>query len=607
MREKDMGIWQSYTWADYYDLVKYLALSFIQMGLEPGDRVCIVGENKPHVYWFELAVLSARGTVIGVFSDCTPPEIEYYVGHSQSKFVVCQDQEQVDKLLQVENSIPTVEKIIYWDAKGLWSYNHSLLMNMGQMLDIGEALEETNPTLFEDSVSRTQEEDIAVFFYTSGTTGRPKAGMVSHKSLIGMGKALGDLDRYNEDDEYVSFLPVAWLLEQLMGVTCSMLYGLQVNFPEKPETVQENIREIGPQVVFFGPRLWENIIRTIQMKMNDANWLQRLSYRIAMQLGYWSADMRSSGKKVSPGLSLLSFLAYIIALRTLRDNLGLAKTRVAYTAGSAISPDVIRYLRAVGVNIKQLYGSSEVGVITCHRDEHIKAETCGAPLPGVEVKISPEGEILVRTPNMFAGYFGDEAKTKSVFEGGFYRTGDFGFLDEQGQLIVMDRLDDVVTFSDGKKFSPQYCETRLRFSPYIKDVLVVGRETADFVAALIDIDLNNVGQWAESRGLPYTTYADLSQKPQVIDLIKREIAKVNETMPQYSRIKKFVNLQKEFDPDEAEMTRTRKLRRGFVEERLKAITDGVFGSEEEIQLTSQVTYRDGRVGTTNYVMKVISI
>ena len=604
IREKDMGIWQSYSWAEYYEIVKYLCLAFISMGLKAGERVSILAENKPHAYWFELAAQAAGGVVVGIFADCTPPEVEYYVGHSESRFVVCQDQEQVDKLLTIKAKVPTVQKVIYWDPKGLWSYSDPILVNMEQMLEMGKAYEKEHPGLFEKFVAKTKGEDIAVFFYSSGTTGQPKAAMVTHKALIGMAEGVNAIDRYKQNEEYLSFLPIAWITEQLFGVACSLVYCLRTNFPEEPETVQENIREIGPQVVFFGPRLWENLIRMVQVKIKDSGWINRLFYKVALSIGYRRSDLTMAGRKPGPFLSLLYFLADRFVFGPLRDNLGLKKTRVGYSAGAAVSPDVIKYFHAIGVNLKQLYGSSEIGVVTCHRDNKIKAETCGPPLPGVEIKLSEEGEIVVRTPNMFSGYYKEEKKTSEKLRNGWYYTGDFGYLDKDGHLIVMDRMDDLLSLAGGQKFSPQYCETRLRFSPYIKDVLVVGRKSESFIGALINIDFDNVGQWAESRHIPYTTFTDLSQKPEIIDLIRQEIAKVNEKLPEYLRIKKFVNLHKEFDPDEAEMTRTRKLRRTFVENRFKQMIDAIFGDEQELEVTTQVTYRDGRTGVTKSRIRV---
>jgi len=604
IREKDKGIWQSYSWAKYYELVKHLCLAFVSMGLKPEDRVSIIAENKPHAYWFELAVQAAGGVFVGIFADCTPPEVEYFVNQSESRFIVCQDQEQVDKVLVIKKKIPTVQRVIYWDPKGLWSYSESILINMDQMLEMGKAVERDRPGSFEEYIANTKGEDTAVFFYTSGTTDQPKAAVVKHKALIGMAQAIHAVTEYKENEDYVSFMPPAWSAEQVFGVACSLVFCLRANFPEEPETVQENIREIGPQVVLFGPRLWENIFRMIQAKIEDSTWLNRLFYKGALKVGYRMADFSMSGRK--PGLlfSPLGFLADISVFGPLRDNLGLRKSRIGFTAGSAVSPSLIRYFHAIGVNIKQMYGGSEAGIITCHLDKEIRPETCGPPLPHVDIKLSDDGEIIVSTPNMFSGYFKDEQKSTQQVKDGWYYTGDFGYLDRDGHLVVMDRMTDLSNLAGGQRFSPQYCETQLRFSVYIKDALVLARETETLIGALVNIDLDSVSQWAESKHIPYTTFADLSQKPEVIELIRKELSKINEKLPEFSRIRKFVNLHKEFDPDEGEMTRTRKIRRTLAQERFKEMIDAIFGEKEQLEFLTQITYRDGRTGTTKIRVKV---
>ncbi|MFH1349659.1 MAG: AMP-binding protein [Pseudomonadota bacterium] len=607
MREKDRGIWQSYTWADYHKMVKYLCLAFVSMGLKRGERVSIIAENKPHAYWFELAAQSIGGVIVGIFADCTPPEVEFYVSHSESSYVVCQNQEQVDKILEIKDKIPGVRKVIYWDKKGLWSYSDPILINMDEMLEMGKAYEKDHPGLFEESVAKVTGDDMAVFFYSSGTTGVPKAAMMTHENLIGMAETVHIIDQYKEGEEYLSFMPIAWITEQLQGVTCSLVHGLRTNFPEEPETVQENIREIGPQVVFFAPRLWEGLIRMITVGIEDSLWIHRLFYKTALKIGHAMAEYRMSGKKPGFLLSLLYALAYLSVFRPLRDNIGLSKTRIGYTAGSAVSPDVIKYYHAIGINVKQMYGSSEMGVMTCHFDNDIRPETCGPPLPGVDIKLSEDGEILVNSPFRFSGYYRADQITAEKFKGEWYYTGDFGYMDKDGHLIVMDRMEDLLTLAGGQNFSPQYCEVRLRFSLYIKDVLVAARETESYIGVLVNIDLDNLGHWAETHHIPYTTFADLSQKPQVIELIRQEIVKVNEALPEYSRIRKFINLHKEFDPDEAEMTRTRKIRRTFVEERFKQMIDAIFGTEEEMEITSQIIYRDGRRGVTKSIVKVTQV
>ena len=603
-REKDMGIWQSYTWAEYYEIVRHLCLSFIDLGLKPGQKVAILAENKPHAYWFELAAFSAGAVVVGIFADCTPPEVEFYIAHSESVFVICQNQEQVDKVLEIKDKTPSLKKIIYWDEKGLWNYSDPILITMDEMLKIGKNRAKEHPTAFEDSIEKTSGENLAVFFFSSGTTGLPKAAMVTQQALIGMARAIDDVDHYQVHEEYLSFLPLAWIAEQLLGVACSMVYSMRTNFPEEPETVQENIREVGPQIVFFGPRLWENLIRMVQVKIQDSGWINRLFYKMALKIGYRMAACSMIGLKAGPGLTVLYKLADLMVFAPLRDNLGLSKTRIGYSAGAAVSPDVIKYFHAIGVNVKQLYGSSEIGVVTCHRDHAIKAESCGPAFKDVEIKLSKDGEVLIKTPNMFSGYYKEPEKTAECLIDGWYYTGDFGHLDKDDHLVVMDRMSDLMDIAGGIKFSPQYCEIRLRFSAYIKDVLVVARPDQKFVGALVNIDLDNVGQWAETHHIPFTTFTDLSQKSKVIELIRNEIKIVNEKLPEFSVIKKFINLHKEFDPDESELTRTRKLRRTFVEKKFKQLIDGLFSSVDQIEITSEITYRDGRVGKTQSKIKV---
>lgn len=371
---------------------------------------------------------------------------------------------------------------------------------------------------------------------------------------------------------------------------------MEVNFPEEPETVQENIREIGPSILFFAPRLWENIYRMIQAKITDASALRRWIYHLFLPVGYQTAKHRSSQKRLSPVLRLLYRIAHGVLFRPLKDRVGLSKIRCAYTAGSAVSPDILNYFQAIGVNIKQLYGGSEQGLVTIHRDGGIKYETCGLPMPGVEVRLSPEGEILVKGENIFSGYYKNLEATKKKIRDGWYYTGDFGYIDNDHHLIVIDRMEDLKELKGGRKFSPQFIEVRLRFSPYIKDALVVGGEDKDYVTAIINIDLENVGRWAEARRIPYTTFTDLSQKIEVIELIKNDIRRINQFLPEWSRIKKFVNLHKEFDADEAELTRTRKLRRSFVESRYSDLIAALYTKEQEYQVEASVTYRDGRKG-----------
>ena len=607
MREKDRGIWKSYTWQDYYDRVKHLSLFLRKMGLSPGGKVALLGENKPEIYWAEMAAQAAGAASVGIFSDCGAEEVKFFVNHADVTFMFVHDQEQVDKVLDVKSDMPQLKKAVYWDAKGLWNYKDPLLMSMEEALAAGREYEKDHPDLFEDMIARGKAEDIAVIIFTSGTTGKPKAAMLSQSGLVSAARGFVQVDSYGPEDNYLSFVPVAWITEQLIGVAGSIFSGFVVNFPESAETVSENIRELGATILFFSPRQWESINRMIQSKILDTNWIKRQAYKLFVPAAMKVYDKRYMGQEVGLGLRLLHRLAEWLVLRNLRDNLGLSFLRVGYTAGSAVSPDILRFFQAIGINIKQIYGSSEMGLVTAHRNGAIRPETSGKPLPGVQLRLSGEGEIQVRHSGMFVGYYKEEDSFRKKFRDGWYCSGDYGHIDEEGQLIVIDRMNDLRSLGDGRKFSPQYPEVRLRFSPYIKEVLVVGEEKHAYPCCLVNIDLENVGRWAEANQIPYTTFADLSQKPEVIELIRQEIRNVNRVLPEESRLVKFLNMVKEFDADEAELTRTRKLRRSFLEERYHDLIEGLYSGRDDVEINMVIEYRDGRKGAMTRQVKICTL
>lgn len=606
MRDKDRGIWQRYTWSEYYEKVKFFCLGLVSMGLERGDKISILGENKPEWYWAELAVQSAGGAAVGIFADCIPSEVKYYVEHSDSTFVVVHDQEQADKLLEIKDELPQVRRVIYWDEKGLWSYNDPILMSFDEVLELGRRYDRDHPGLFDELVDAGKGEDIAVICYTSGTTGLPKGAMLSQAYEVLSLTEWSKLDNWHRKGyEYLSFIPPAWSTEQALGISASLVAGTVVNFPEEPETVQENIREIGPEVLFYGAKLWESVNRIVQAKMIDSTYLRRLIYRTFLPVGLKVADMYIEGKRPALGWKFLYTLAYQAVFRSLRDRLGLSRVKVIYSAGGALSPEIIRYFKALGIEIKLFYGSTEMGIISNPRDGEIRPETSGRIVPWARVKISEEGEILVKSHFMYSGYYKNpEATRKKLDQEGWYCSDDFGHIDEHGHLIVIDRMEDLKPLAGGKKFSPQYAEVRLRFSPYIKDVLVVGGENRTFVSALVNIDIENMGRYAEANRIPYTTFTDLSQKPEVIEIIKQEIVKINQTLPEHARIRRFVNLHKEFDADEAELTRTRKLRRSFVEQKYGDLINALYGERDQIAVEAPITYQDGRTGVIKTEIKV---
>ncbi len=597
MRVKDRGIWKRYTWKDYLERVRDLCLGLVSMGLRKGDTVLIIGENKPEWFWAELATQAAGGVAVGVFTDCVSSEVKYFVENSGARYVVAHDQEQVDKVLEIKAELASLRKVIYWDPKGLWGYDDPDLLSLEEAMESGRRFGREQPDLFDRLVERGRGDDVAVLCYTSGTTGLPKGAMLCQGWLVDGMRAWAEVDGWNREGlEYLSFIPPAWATEQGLGIAGALVAGLRVNFPEEPETVQENIREVGPEVLFYGARLWENVNSTVQARIIDSTGLRRWIYRKCMGIGLGIADLKIQRKPLGPWTRFMGWLARHASFRALRDRLGLSRVKVVYSAGGALSPEIIRYFLALGIEIKLFYGSTEMGVVSIPRPGEVHPETSGKPMPWTEVKISDQGEILVKSRYMFSGYYRNPEATAKKFENGFYCSGDFGHIDPEGHLIVIDRMEDLKPLSGGRKFSPQYSEVRLRFSPYIKDVLVVGGEERDYVAALVNIDLENVGRYAESNHIPYTTFTDLSQKPPVIELVREEIRRVNRTLPEYARLIRFVNLHKEFDADEAELTRTRKLRRSFVEEKYRDLIEALYGSEKEISVEAQVTYRDGRQG-----------
>jgi len=607
MRVKDRGIWQHYTWKDYYEKVQDLCLGMVSLGLEPDHKVSILGENKPEWFWAELASQAAGATAVGIFTDCISSEVKYFVEHSDSTFAVAHDQEQVDKLLEIKEELPLLGKVIYWDPKGLWGYDDPDLLSMEQVMEMGRRHGQENPELFDKLVDQGNGEDIAAVCYTSGTTGLPKGAMMEQGTTIDLVKEWAVVDEWDgEGIEYLSFIPPAWGTEQALGITGSLVAGLTVNFPEEPETVQENIREIGPEVLFYGARLWENVNSMVQARMIDSTFLRRWLYHRFLTLALKVADRKIEGRPLNFWTRFKNWVAYQAVFRALRDRLGLSRARVLYSAGGALSPEIIRFFLALGIEIKLFYGATEMGIVSIPRPGEIHPETSGKPMPWTDVKISEAGEILVKSKYLYAGYYKNpEATAKGIIDG-YYRSGDFGHIDEDGHLIVIDRMEDLKELSDGRKFSPQYSEVRLRFSPYVKDVLVVGGGR-EFVSALVNIDLDNVGRFAESHHIAYTTFTDLSQKPEVIDLINGEVRRVNRTLPEHAHIQRYVNMHKEFDADEAELTRTRKLRRTFVEERYQELIAALYGDLQEIAVEAPITYRDGRKGIISTSIRVNAV
>jgi long-chain acyl-CoA synthetase len=613
VRQKELGIWKEYNWQESYEQVKQFSLGLIALGIQRGDRVCTIGDNDRHYLWAYLGTLAVGGVQIGLFTDAAPKEIEYIINHCEATFVFAKDQEQCDKLLDIRHDIPKVKNVVYWDDSGLWNHDDPWLISFQEVQELGRDLATKEPERFDTEVALGQRSDLAMLCYTSGTTGLPKGAMLTHENVLSSARVYDKVDPRFDTDNHVSFIPLGWITESILGFIPHVYAGMIMNFPERPETVRQNIREIAPEVLLYNARLWDNLVAMVQVNMNDAAWLNQKLYKLFLPVGYKVADKKFNKEKPGTGLKLAYSLGNVLVFGPLRDQLGMSKVRAAYTAGSSLSPDVIRFFHAMGINIKQIYGSTEVsGGATIHRDGDIKFASVGQPAPGIDIRISEEGEIQIAGPTVFEGYFiNPEATEKSLLvdENGrrWFCTGDAGYVDEEGHVIYLDRVKDMITLANGEKFSPQFIEGRLKFNPYVRDVMAVGEETREYVVALVTVDFENVGRWAEKRGLGYTTYLDLSQKDEVYKLVYEAVEEVNQSLPRAGRVRRFVLMHKEFDADESEMTRTRKLRRGFLAERYGDIIEAMYNGEQAVNVRALVSYQDGREGFIETKVRIMSL
>ena len=607
MAMKNFGVWQRYSWQEYYDKVKYFSLGLLSLGMEPGDVVCIIGDNEPEWFWGEFATQAAQGIVTGIFVDSIPSEVKYIAEQSGAKFAIVNDQEQSDKFLEIKEELPKLKKVIYWDPKGLRNYDDPILTPFTDVIKMGREYEQTHQGLFEQNIEQGKGSDIAFLYYTSGTTGLPKGAVLTHQALITTAQSFVDRYPLTEDDDLISNFPAAWVGDSFFATIPHLLSGARLNFPEEPETIAEDTREVGPSFVIYGPRQWESLVRDIQVKMIDAHPLKRFVYNLFMPVGYKMADFNFANKKPNLFWRLLYSIAYFLLFRPLKDRLGLSNVRFAVTGSSVLSLDTFRLIHAIGIELRQNYGSTEAGLISSHGKGEIKFESVGRPAIGTEVRITDGGELLVRSNCLFNGYHQDDKKTTETLVDGWCRTGDAVNIDDDGHLLFIDRMDHLGQLRSGIKYAPQYVEGRLRFSPYIKDAMVIGGKDKDFVSAIINIDFGMVGKWAERNHLPYTTFVDLSQKEEVADLVRKDMLRVNGYLPEPARVQRFVLMHKEFDADEAELTRTRKIRREFMEERYKDLIESMYNDGNEIDIQAPVTYRDGRKGFVSTSIKVRDI
>lgn len=608
MRKKRYGIWIEYSWNDVYQHVSNFALGLTSLGLQAGETIAIIGENDPEMYWSQLAAHCMHAKSICIFSDALPsPDLIYATTATGATFLIAHDQEQVDKALEVRDKLSNVRKVIYWDDKGMWGYDDPWLASYADIEALGAQYRQAHPHLFEESIAKTKPESTIILSMTSGTTSLPKFAMITNWQLVYGFNMNYDYVRVTEDDNWLSFSPMAWQTEQAFGFTPHCRVGMTINFPESASTVPTDLREIAPVGLLFPTRVWENLASTIRFRVNDSIWINRKLYEWFMPIAYRIIDLEDANQPIPLHLRFLRWLGEYAVFEPLRDKVGLTRARNVLTAGAMLAPDVIRFFRALGVELRQLYASTET-MGTIHLPGQVKLETVGVVVPGVELKIADDQEILIRTEARFGGYYNAPDKTgEAIDEEGWYHTGDAGYMRDDGHLIYLERVKDMIELANGHSFSPQYIEGRLKFSPYIQDVMTIGGFDMDYVTAIIIINFDNVARWAEKRTLAFTTMVDLSQKPEVAELIKEDVLRVNDSLPEFSRVRKFVILHKAFDADEGELTRTRKLVRRTLIQKYGDILEAMYGSAKGVRVRAEVKYRDGRSGVVETDLNVVNV
>jgi long-chain acyl-CoA synthetase len=607
IREKAYGIWKTYNWQTYLDYVRQTALGLVSLGLSRGENIGIVTNNHPEWLFSELGGQSVGAVTVNFFTSSIPEELATALSRIRATIVIAQDQEQVDKLLEMKGRLGHVRKVIYVDPTGMRRYTDDpWLISYSELLDRGRRLDLEEPERFSRELTRGKADDVALMIQTSGTTGIPKLAMLSHRSFTEMARQWLETAPIGVESNWISITPPAWIVDQMWGVGVTLAGGMTMNFPETLETVEEDFREIGPSVIITSSRFWEDLASKIRVKMDDAGWVKKKIFKMSERVGMKTVDLESRKEPVPIHLRFLNSVASRLAFRPLLDRVGCSQMVSAYTGGHPISPQVIRFFQAIGLNLKQCYGLTESGgIFQVQPDGEFKLETVGKPLPRTEVRLSPDQEVLVKSDSVFVGYYDDYQATEAAFSNGWLRTGDAGYLDEDGHLLIIGRKEDIIRNKQGAAFSPDFIETRLKFSPYIKEAVVFG-EGRPYLTALVNIDLGNVGNWAEDRMIPYTTYTDLTQQPEVEKLIHGEVREVNGQLPDPMKIRKFILLYKLLDADDEELTRTGKVRRRFVYGLYIKLIEAMYENKDSLEVRGQVRYRDGQVGTLETRVRTIT-
>ncbi|HEV2976722.1 MAG TPA: AMP-binding protein [Casimicrobiaceae bacterium] len=610
-REKDLGIWQTWTWAQVAAEVRALACGLAAQGFKRGMHLAIIGDNRPQLYWSMTAAQALGGVAVPMYQDAPAAEFVYVLNNAAIAYAVVEDQEQVDKMLEATAQVPTLKHIFYDDPRGLRNYEG--VSSLEHLLEIGREFDRAHPDFYATEVAKGRPDDVSIMLYTSGTTGKPKGVCQTHQAFIVSAQGGCNFDKLGPDDSILSYLPMAWVGDHLFSYAQWLVAGFTINCPESGETVMTDLREIGPTYYFAPPRVFENLLTQVMIRMEDANVLKRWLF------GYFSGVARRCGAEIldSRRVALADRFIYAIGnvmiYGPLRNVLGMSRIRVAYTAGAAIGPDLFRFYRSIGVNLKQLYGSTETCAYVCLQpDRGVKFDTVGQAAPGVEIRIADNGEVLVRGPMLLKEYYQQpDATAEAIDPEGYFHTGDAGFFEEGGQLKIIDRAKDVGKLTGGAMFAPNYIENKLKFFPHIREAVVFGNNR-DQVCAFINIDMGSVGNWAERRGIAYSGYTDLAAKAEVSQLIKECVEKVNLELAQEgslvdSQVRRFLILHKELDPDDDELTRTRKVRRNFIAEKYAALIEALYTGKTSQHVETQVKFEDGRSGIVKADLKIVDV
>ena len=602
LREKDFGLWHTFTWDDYQNRVRDFALGMSELGIKRGDVVAIVGDNRPDWVAAEIATHAVGAMSLGMYRESLGEEVKYLLTYGEAKLVFTEDEEQVDKLLELGDAIPSVRHIVYSDPRGMRKYDDPRLLDAAKLAEMGRARAAREPQLYDQLVDATKGDDVAVLCTTSGTTSNPKLAMLAAGRVLRHCATYLAFDPKDSSDEYVSVLPLPWIMEQVYALGKGLLSRMKVNFVEQPDTMMNDFREIAPTFVLFAPRIWEGIAADVRARVMDSSAMKQSLYEIGMKSGL---SALSDGKK--------SMLAETLVFRALRDRLGFTRLRSAATGGAALGPDTFKFFRAMGVPLRTLYGQTEtLGAFTLHESDAVDPDTTGVSMSeSIEIQIKdPDangvGEIVVRHPNMFTGYYKNEATTLADYRDGWMYSGDAGYFNAGKQLVVIDRIKDMAETARGDRFSPQYIENKLKFSPYVAETVVLG-DGRDYLAAMICIRFSIVSKWAEKKRIAFTTYTDLSSRPEVYELVRKEVEAVNATLPPAQRIAKFLLLYKELDADDGELTRTRKVRRSVINEKYASIIDAIYGGQPDIAIDTVIRFQDGTTQRIRTTLPVVDL